>query len=430
MADIFVSHKKDDFQIADRFVSALRAEGFNVWWDDSLTPKDAWDATIEHQLALASVVVVLWTARSVNSDWVRTEAHYGQDRGKLVPVMMEACTIPIAFLLKQTVDLSSWQGARDHRQWRKLLTWIADLISTKPGNANIPKALGAAQPNPFREAIDRLPSGDPVVDGALVNSSTPAGTAFRDGEKMPTMRIVPSGAFMLGSPASDPDRAVVEGPQKRVEIPAPFAIGLFPVLCYEYQAAVGQLPSVVDPPVAQSRALFGRSEPPSATAPVGVNSLASAPVTFVSFDDALTFVGRLTTATGETYRLPSEAEWEYACRAGTCTRYSFGDAIDRSQAFYASPTGPIASGSFHANAFGLYDMHGNVREWTLDLWHESDDATPLDGAPATEGHGSMRVVRGGGWRDGFALVRAAARMRATQTGRSDVIGFRVARSLT
>ena len=183
MADIFVSHKKDDFQIADRFVSALRAEGFNVWWDDSLTPKDAWDATIEHQLALASVVVVLWTARSVNSDWVRTEAHYGQDRGKLVPVMMEACTIPIAFLLKQTVDLSSWQGARDHRQWRKLLTWIADLISTKPGNANIPKALGAAQPNPFREAIDRLPSGDPVVDGALVNSSTPAGTAFRDGEK-------------------------------------------------------------------------------------------------------------------------------------------------------------------------------------------------------------------------------------------------------
>ena len=106
---------------------------------------------------------------------------------------------------------------------------------------------------------------------------------------------------MLGSPASDPDRAVVEGPQKRVEIPAPFAIGLFPVLCYEYQAAVGQLPSVVDPPVAQSRALFGRSEPPSATAPVGVNSLASAPVTFVSFDDALTFVGRLTTATGETY---------------------------------------------------------------------------------------------------------------------------------
>ena len=95
MADIFVSHKKDDFQIADRFVSCLRAEGFNVWWDDSLTPKDAWDATIEHQLALASVVVVLWTARSVNSDWVRTEAHYGQDRGKLVPVMMEACTISI-----------------------------------------------------------------------------------------------------------------------------------------------------------------------------------------------------------------------------------------------------------------------------------------------------------------------------------------------
>jgi hypothetical protein len=97
--------------------------------------------------------------------------------------------------------------------------------------------------------------------------------------------------------------------------------------------------------------------------------------------------------------------------------------------FFASSAGPVAPGSFRANAFGLYDMHGNVREWTTDLWHESYESTPLDGSPAIEGHGSMRVVRGGGWSDSAPLLRSAARMRATQSIRTSVIGFRVARTL-
>jgi formylglycine-generating enzyme required for sulfatase activity len=91
--------------------------------------------------------------------------------------------------------------------------------------------------------------------------------------------------------------------------------------------------------------------------------------------------------------------------------------------------GPVAAGSFPANGFGLYDMHGNVREWTVDLWHESYENAPLDGSPAIEGHGSMRVVRGGGWSDSAPLLRSAARMRATQSILSHVIGFRVVRAL-
>ena len=86
-------------------------------------------------------------------------------------------------------------------------------------------------------------------------------------------------------------------------------------------------------------------------------------------------------------------------------------------------------GRFPVNAFGLYDMHGNVREWTADLWHDSFDGTPADGRPALEGHGSMRLVRGGCWSDGPGLLRSAARMRATQSIRSGIIGFRLARSL-
>jgi formylglycine-generating enzyme required for sulfatase activity len=429
MADVFISYKKEDSQIADRVVAALRAEGFSVWWDDGLTPKTAWDAELEREIAAAATVVVLWTPRSINSEWVRTEAHYGQDRGKLVPVMMENCSIPLAFMLRQTVRLCDWCGDRGDRDWRKLLTWIADLVSTKPGNANIPQALGAAQPNPFRDAVGRLPSGEPIVDGAFVNAATPAGTAFRDGEKMPVMRILPKGAFLLGSPATDPDRTAVEGPQKRVEIPGQFALGAFPVLVSEYQAIMGALPAAAARPAATPSVLgIFKRQPAPAVAPAASNP--SVPVTQVSYDDAEAFVARLSSAAGETYRIPSETEWEYACRAGSHGRYSFGDTIDAGKAAFGCESGPIAPGSFPTNAFGLYDMHGNVREWTDDLWHESYDTTPSDGSAATAGHGSMRVVRGGGWCDKPAMLRSAARMRATQSSRSNAIGFRVVRVLS
>jgi formylglycine-generating enzyme required for sulfatase activity len=424
MADVFISYKKEDFQLAERVIAALRAEGFSVWWDDSLTPKSAWDAELEREIAAAATVVVLWTPRSVVSEWVRTEAHYGHDRGKLVPVMLENCTIPLAFLLRQFINLTQWQGARDDRNWRKLLTWVADLAATKLGNANIPQALSAAQPNPFREVIGRLPSGDPIVDGALVNPSTPAGTAFRDGPSGPVMRILPKGSFLLGSSAADPDHSSFEGPQKRVEIPVPIAMGVSPLVGAKYEAIMGASPPVAKP--AASRGGWSPFRPPPPAPPARNPTL---PVTGVSYDDAQAYLARLSAATGETYRLPSETEWEYACRAGTRTRYSCGDVIDARAAVFAPATGPVAPGAFPPNAFGLYDMHGNVREWTADLWHENYDMTPPDGSAATEGHSAMRVVRGGAWCDGPAMLRSAARMRATQSSGSPAIGFRVVRTL-
>ena len=428
MTDVFVSYKKEDFEVANRVVTALKENGLSVWWDDSLTSKSAWDKELEREIASAATVVVLWTPRSVSSDWVRTEAHYGQDHGKLIPVMIEACTIPIAFMLRQTINLCDWSGTPDHRQWRKLLAWITDLGATKHTDANIPQALGTPRPNLFRDIVDHLASGDPVVDGALVSASTPEATAFRDRAGLPVMRILPKGKFLLGSPATDPERSVVEGPQKRIEIPAAFAMGLFPVLISEFEAIVG-VRLAAEPPTPESggwTGVFKRRPPPAAP---GIDQNPSVPVTNVSFDDALEFVRRISSATGESYRLPSEAEWEYACRAGSRTRYHFGDTIDTTMATYAA-VGPVTSGSFPANAFGLYDMHGNVREWTADLWHETYETTPSDGSPATEGHGSMRVVRGGGWSDQPAMLRSAARMRATQSIRANVIGFRVARTLS
>ena len=153
------------------------------------------------------------------------------------------------------------------------------------------------------------------------------------------------------------------------------------------------------------------------------------PVTNISWDDAEAFVERLSSASQQRYRIPSEAEWEYACRAGSSGRYSCGDAIDGSRAAFALAAGPVKTGSFPANAFGLHDMHGNVREWTADLWHDSYDSTPQDGRPALDGHGAMRVVRGGSWRDTAVMLRSCARMRATPSIRTDMIGLRVARSI-
>ena len=421
MADVFISYKKEDFQLAERVIAALQSDDFSVWWDDNLSPKTAWDAELEQEIAAATSVVVLWTPRSVKSEWVRNEADYAHARGKLVPVMLETCDIPIGFRMRQTVDLTRWRGERDDRIWRKLLTWVADLRATKIGNVPVPGP--TAQPNPFREVIGHLPSGDPIVDGGFVNALTPAGTAFRDGPKGPVMRILPRGAFLLGSSAADPDHSPFEGPQKRVEIPVPFAIGVSPLSVAKYEAIMGVLQPAAAIPAA-SRG--GPSGPPSSRAAAGNPAL---PVTGVSYDEAVAFAARLSAATGETYRLPSETEWEYACRAGTHSRYSCGDVIDATAAAFKPSSGPIAPGAFPPNAFGLYDMHGNVREWTADLWHETYDMTPSDGSAAMEGQGAMRVVRGGAWCDGPAMLRSAARMRATQSSRHPAIGFRVVRVL-
>ena len=432
MSDVFVSYKREDAEFAARMVEGLRESGLSVWWDDGITPRQSWDSEIEQAISAASTVVVLWSPRSVASDWVRTEAHFGREHGKLVPALIEQCTIPIAFALTQTVNLCAWNGDRTDRQWRKLLTWINDLIATQQDTGKTPPGgVTADTANVYRNAIGSLASGEPVYDGAFINPHTPPGTVFCDGSQMPVMRIVPKGLFLLGSTSEDPDHGSYEVPQKRIDIPAAFAIGVFPVLISEYVKMAGSLPIVAAAP-APAQSWFSRLRGSSApAAPVKAHAASDAPipVTNISYDEALAFVQLLSSTCQASYRIPSEAEWEYACRAGSVTRYSCGDIIDASKAAFALAAGPVAAGAYPCNAFGLYDMHGNVREWTADLWHDSYDLTPQDGRPALEGHSAMRVVRGGGWHDSAVLLRSAARMRATQSIRSDMIGFRVARSL-
>ena len=161
------------------------------------------------------------------------------------------------------------------------------------------------------------------------------------------------------------------------------------------------------------------------------------PVVNVSWEDAQAYVAWLTAETGEPYRLPSEAEWEYAARAGTTTAYSWGNEIGNNRAncngcgsrWDFEQTAP--TGSFGANAWGLHDMHGNVYEWVEDCWHENYARAPSDGTAWTGGGDcSRRVLRGGSWFIDPRFLRSADRGRDSSGNRNFIIGFRVARTLT
>jgi formylglycine-generating enzyme required for sulfatase activity len=154
-------------------------------------------------------------------------------------------------------------------------------------------------------------------------------------------------------------------------------------------------------------------------------------VIHVSWEDAQAYLAWLRRKTGQPYRLPSEAEWEYACRAGTRGRYPFGDAIAPSFANYDRQVGSTREvGSYPANAWGLYDMNGNVWEWVEDGWSDGHDDAAPDGSPRPPAAGVPdRVIRGGSWDDPARRVRCISRNRKDQDQRENEIGFRVALTL-
>ena len=148
------------------------------------------------------------------------------------------------------------------------------------------------------------------------------------------------------------------------------------------------------------------------------------PVEQVSWEDAVEFCQRLSKLTGREYRLPSEAEWEYACRAKTTTPFHFGETITDKLAHYnASETARV--GQFSPNAFGLYDMHGQIWEWCEDNWHDNYEGAPEDGSAWLSEASIMKVMRGGSWVNNPSFCRSATRDNVIRDRRNCLIGFRV-----
>jgi formylglycine-generating enzyme required for sulfatase activity len=240
------------------------------------------------------------------------------------------------------------------------------------------------------------------------------GDTFMECASCPEMIVVPAGGFVMGSPANE-DMRDEERPQHMVTIRQPFAVGKFELTFDEWDACAAH---------------GGCTQQFSGS---GLK-----PATQVSSDDAKQYVAWIAKLTGKPYRLLTEAEWEYAARAGTTTAYFWGDEIGKGNAncngcgskWDKKQTAPV--GSFAANAFGLHDMHGNVWEWVADCWHDSYAGNaPTDGSEWTAGGNcDFRVTRGGSWDIVPAGVRSAARWNYPSGGRFHAVGFRVGRTLT
>jgi formylglycine-generating enzyme required for sulfatase activity len=244
---------------------------------------------------------------------------------------------------------------------------------------------------------------------------------FKDCADCPVMVVIPTGEFMMGSPASEVDRSNDEGPQHKVTISKPLAAGKFEVTFTEWDACVAA-GGCKNRPEDQG---WGRGR---------------RPIINVSWDDITKeYLPWLSRKTGRTYRLLTEAEWEYSARAGTTTAFSTGQTIATDQANFAGNYGGSAkgqywqrtleAGSYEPNAFGLHDMHGNVWEWVADCYNDSLAGAPSDGSARLEASTCSRVLRGGSWISNPSDVRAAIRSRYAPGSRSSDIGFRLARTL-
>ncbi len=228
--------------------------------------------------------------------------------------------------------------------------------------------------------------------------------------------LIPAGEYMMGSPKGELSLPT-ERPQHKVHITKPFYLGVTEVTQEQYEKVMGKNPSRFS------------SAGDSATQVQGMDT-SSFPVERVSWEDAEEFCQKLTAMEGREYRLPTEAQWEYACRAGTTTEYCFGDDAARLQEYgwYGDNadkrTHPVAQKK--ANAWGLYDMHGNVWEWCAD-WYDTDYycKSPLSDPPGAA-QGTYRVDRGGCWRVSASVCRSAYRGGGLPIVRNGYLGLRVA----
>jgi formylglycine-generating enzyme required for sulfatase activity len=230
------------------------------------------------------------------------------------------------------------------------------------------------------------------------------------------MVVIPAGEFSMGTGPTAVYGSIDERPQHEVRLSS-FCLGRFPVTQQQYRAVVGSNPSMF--------------------------SGDTRPVESVNWSDAAAFCRRLRDLTNRPYRLPSEAEWEYACRAGTAHPFAFGPMLTADLANYhgevrwdEGPAGIFRSqttdvGSFPPNAFGLYDMHGNVFDWCEDTYHENYESAPAHGSAwVTPEISGLRVLRGGSWYHTPIACVATTRLKIQPEYRAPDIGFRVACSLS
>ena len=432
MTGIFISYRREDAAgWTGRLAADLRREfrTDQIFQDIASIEigEDFLEAT-RRSLASCAVAIVVIGPRWLHAkneaghrrlddteDWVRLEIAESLQREALrvVPVLVGEARMPRSAELPEPLKLLARRNALEISDSR----WDYDFRQLVVALRKFPPFAGAAtgaDPDETRAA-----SVADVSQGRSASGSAdlPPGTVFRDGDDCPEMVVIPAGEFTMGSPEGEPGRSGDEGPLHEVVIARPFAVGRYVVTFDEWDACVAAGGCAHEP----GDEGWGRGR---------------RPVIHVSWDDAQAYAAWLSKKTGRAYRLLSEAEWEYAARAGTTTRYPWGDAPGADRAnFYGSgsswsgeQTAPV--GSFDANRFGLHDVVGNVWEWVQDCWTADYEGAPADGRARESGDCSLRVARGGAWVSNPGIARVANRDRFVPGDRRlFYLGFRVARDV-
>ncbi len=474
MSDIFISFDSDDLERIKPLATALETKGWSVFYDRTIPPGKTWREVIDKEINECRCMVVGWSKNAIKSHWVLEEADDGLTRNILVPFLLDDVDPPRGFRAIQAGDLVDWQGDQQSLGFLALSKSITGLIGA--GKAQKPvvvenKAPGKLQ-NQQSQASEKsdnkkqpkknngqdtsvtqnLPTNktqyDKKVVFLMIAIIAVFGVFFMTGSmetirkpdtlknslneasdntvesikieetkltgktqthvKKPEMVIIPAGTFQMGSNNGAQD----EQPVHTVTINR-FAMSRHEVTFEEYDNYAKQ--ASVDKP----KSSWGRGKQP---------------VIRVSWDDAVGYAEWISKQTGKQYRLPTEAEWEYAARAGTNTDYYWEEGNIKEYAWFNENSNDKTHtvGGKLPNSFGLYDMSGNVWEWVQDCWHKNYKKAPDDGSAWEQGDGGncpLRVLRGGSWFLKPYFLRSAYRNRDDPDGRNGRIGFRLAQDL-
>jgi formylglycine-generating enzyme required for sulfatase activity len=363
----------------------------------------------------------------------------------VVPVRAQAGDIQLAGVVPKNsaeqFELAFWNSIKDSKQVSDYEAYlhaypkgrfaalararIQQLKAAPPQPATAPAAQPAkpADSKPPPEQARTSPKSPPqqgkahpapAAEGGQEPGAAPtagAMAAVKDCDACPLMVALSPGPFTMGSNSSDPS----ERPAHKVALRTPFAIG-------KYEVTVGEWTQCVKASVCPS-------------VPSAANAADRLPMRDVSWDEAQLYLKWLSTVSRRPYRLPTEAEWEYAARGGTTTRYWWGEQMKGGNSscqgcgepWKADAPPPV--GSFVANPFGLADMNGSVWEWVQDCWHSSYKGAPADGSAWADGNCQSRVIRGGSWREDGSYMLSTTRFKYDASVRQSQNGFRVARAL-
>jgi len=404
--DVFISYSDHDRGIADAVCTALEANGIRCWIDHrDVLPGANWGHSIECAICDSRILVLVLSSYANDSKYVPGEVQTAHEEGKqILPFRIDGVKLSgVLRLLLSSIECVKAVTLPMEQHMERLCRAASAMIGTKTTDettllARSKVRLGTAAalcvPTGFRPVRDA--GFEPYTSTGMPREIIHDKTGIE-------MVFIPAGEFTMGSPPSESESFPDEQPAHMVRITRPFYFGKHEVTQAQWHKIMENNPSHFN----------------------GV----SQPVETVSWNDCREFLGKA----GDGLRLPTEAEWEYACRAGSTTIYSFGDRRSclADHAWYKANSSDATHsvGRKKANAWGLYDMHGNVWEWCADWYHSEYYAGSPVNDPPGPSVGKKRVVRGGGWDQGARYCRAATRADNKATALYINNGLRVAKSL-